>query len=123
MRLLLPSEVTGRLCDAMQRVGQREIGGILMGEHIGEDEFRIMDVTIQVRGGTFATFVRLVEGFARPLRQFFARTGHDYRRFNYLGEWHSHHSFALRPSPQDEESIREIVDDPEVGANFVVLLL
>jgi hypothetical protein len=123
MQLLLPSDIAGRLSDAMQQAGRREIGGILMAEHIGEDEFRIMEVTIQTRGGTFATFVRLVEEFIRPLRQFFARTGHNYRRFNYLGEWHSHHSFALQPSPEDEKSMRDIVDDPGVGANFVVLLL
>ena len=123
MKLLLPNDIASRLRDAMQQAGKREIGGILMAEHTGEDEFRIIEVTIQTRGGTFASFIRLVEEFIRPLRQFFARTGHNYRRFNYLGEWHSHHSFALQPSPEDEKSMRDIVDDPDVGANFVILLL
>jgi [CysO sulfur-carrier protein]-S-L-cysteine hydrolase len=123
MKLLLPSDIAGRLSDAIKRTGRREIGGILMAEHTGDDEFRIKEVTIQMRGGTFSTFVRLVEEFVRPLRQFFVRTEHNYRRFNYLGEWHSHHSFALQPSPEDDRSMRDIVDDPEVGANFIVLLL
>jgi hypothetical protein len=40
-----------------------------------------------------------------------------------LGEWHSHPSFELEPSGKDDLSIREIVEDRDVGANFVVLLM
>jgi hypothetical protein len=48
---------------------------------------------------------------------------HDYRRFNYVGEWHSHPSFEPEPSSRDDTSMREIVQDPKVGANFVALLI
>jgi JAB domain-containing protein similar to deubiquitination enzymes len=51
------------------------------------------------------------------------RVNHDYVRFNYWGEWHSHPSFELEPSEKDDISIREIVEDRDVGANFVVLLI
>jgi hypothetical protein len=60
---------------------------------------------------------------AARLRAFFQRAQHDYTRFNYIGEWHSHPSFEPIPSLRDDTSMREIIQDPEVGANFVVLLI
>jgi hypothetical protein len=57
------------------------------------------------------------------LEQFFDRTGHDYERFNYLGEWHSHpHAIAL-PSHEDEAAMRNIVGDSDVGVHFALLLI
>ena len=94
-----------------------------MGEHVADGMFRIADLTVQRRGGTFATFVRVVESFVGPLRAFFERTNRNYTRFNYLGEWHSHHSFALLPSGSDRTTMRDLVSDPMVGARFAVLLL
>jgi hypothetical protein len=123
MRLLLPPEVAGRMATALSEAGRREIGGILMGEHVGPDMFRVKELTIQRKGGTFATFVRVVQSIVGPLQAFFRATRHDYTRFNYLGEWHSHHSFALKPSTKDHRSMFDIIDDPQLGANFVVLLL
>lgn len=123
MHLLLPPEIVDRMATALAEAGRREIGGVLMGEHVGPDTFRVKDLTIQRKGGTFATFVRVVRSILGPLEAFFRATKHDYARFNYLGEWHSHHSFALSPSTTDHRSMFEIIDDPQLGANFVVLLL
>jgi [CysO sulfur-carrier protein]-S-L-cysteine hydrolase len=123
MQLLVPHEIAQRIVAALIRAGQREIGGILMGEHVGPDCFRVKDVTIQRIGGTFATFVRLVQGIVRPLEEFFRATNHDYTRFNYLGEWHSHHSFALEPSERDHRTMMKIINDQDLGARFVTLLL
>ncbi|GGR30392.1 Mov34/MPN/PAD-1 family protein [Deinococcus ruber] len=123
MRILLPDDVAARLMAALEQAGRREVGGILMGEHVDEDVFRVVDLTVQMRGGTFASFWRLVEDFASPLRRFFERTHRDYRRFNYLGEWHSHHSFALEPSVRDCQTMQEIVEDPASNVNFTILLL
>jgi hypothetical protein len=109
--------------EALLEAGKREIGGILMGEHVGVNTFRVKELTIQKKGGTFATFVRLVGYILGPLQNFFRSTNHDYSRFNYLGEWHSHHSFNLTPSSEDHRSMLGIVNDPEVGANFAVLLI
>ena len=94
-----------------------------MAEHIGPNEFRVADLTVQFKGGTFATFVRLLDKMVAPLRAFFAATGHNYTRFNYIGEWHSHHSFQLAPSGRDDGTMFEIVADPAVGARFAVLLI
>ena len=95
----------------------------MMAEHVAADTFRVLEITIQSRGGTFASFVRLVNDIVKPLRAFFARTRHEYKRFNYVGEWHSHHSFALKPSPRDHASMQAIAMDSQLGAHFVVLLL
>lgn len=123
MKLLLPQPIIVELQQALQKSGLREIGGVLMGEHVSLDTFRVHRITIQRQGGTFSTFRRLVEGIIGPLRDFFSATNHDYERFNYLGEWHSHHSFALIPSNRDCQSMQEILDDSSVGARFLVLLL
>lgn len=123
MQVLLPPEIQEQLISALRAAGRREIGGILMGEHVGANAFRVVSVTIQTRGGAFASFVRLVQHVVRPLADFFRKTSHQYTRFNYLGEWHSHHSFELNPSTTDAETMRELVDDPEVGATFAVLLI
>jgi hypothetical protein len=123
MQLLVPPEITSQLVDALAQAGRGEIGGILMGQHLGPDTFRVKEVTIQRKGGTFAAFIRIVAEILAPLRAFFDSTKHDYRRFNYLGEWHSHHSFALSPSGRDHLTMYEIVMDAQLGAHFVLLLL
>jgi hypothetical protein len=84
--------------------------------------FRVVEVDVQ-QPGTVATFVRAIWVAVASLRQFFTRTGHQYTKFNYLGEWHSHPSFGLHPSDRDGDTMQGIVDDPEVGANFAVLLI
>ena len=94
-----------------------------MGEHVSEGAFRVKDLTVQCRGGTFASFVREVRTALVPLRRFFVETGHDYTRYNYLGEWHSHPSFPAEPSHRDSESMWRLVEDPAVGAKFAVLLI
>ena len=123
MQLLVPPEITSQLVDALGQAGRREIGGILMGEHVRPDTFRVKELTIQRKGGAFAAFIRIVEEILAPLRAFFETTKHDYTRFNYLGEWHSHHSFALTPSGRDHMTMYDIAMDAQLGANFVVLLL
>lgn len=124
INLILPKKIEERIIEELRAAGNREIGGILMGEHLEENTFKISDFTIQRKGGTFAFFVRKIQrSLLRSLQQFFTQTRHEYTRFNYLGEWHSHPSFFLIPSPDDQETMWEIVDDSEVGANFAFLLL
>ncbi|MCA9124029.1 MAG: Mov34/MPN/PAD-1 family protein [Planctomycetaceae bacterium] len=123
IKIHIPDDITLRIREALIESGQHECGGIVMGEHVGHEEFRVSDLTIQRKGGTISRFVRAVASFVSSLAAFFDRTNHRYRQFNYLGEWHSHPLFALQPSNDDFVSMREIVDDPEVGANFVILIL
>jgi integrative and conjugative element protein (TIGR02256 family) len=122
IHVLLPPDVRVRLIKALRQAGAREIGGILMGEHTNIDEFTVREITIH-RSGTWTTFVRHVTEAIVGLRRFFERTQGAYTRYNYLGEWHSHPSFSTQPSATDDASMREIVQDPNVGATFAVLLI
>ena len=94
-----------------------------MGEHIDEAEFCIVDLTIQEQLGSTEFFIRLVADIVKPLKRFFKRTGYNYRKFNYLGEWHSHPSFPPVPSQKDIQSMQDIVTDSDTGANFAILLI
>ena len=94
-----------------------------MGEDLGDSSFAVRRITVQTHGGSMATFVRKVREVFRPLTSYFAETGHAYRRYNYLGEWHSHPSFAPVPSGRDEATMWDLVQDPTVGATFAVLLI
>lgn len=123
MQLLLPTRLLKRLKRRLKKAGRREIGGILMGEHVEGENFRLLDFTAQMSGGTQVCFIRRPEEHRAELAEFFAKTGKDFARYNYLGEWHSHPSFAPVPSPTDSETMQEIAGDPAVGANFVVLLV
>ena len=123
MKLLLPAEIRHRLEHELRRARTAEIGGVLMGEHIGPDRFRILDLTVDRGGGSFARFVRAMGKHRFGLDAFFRRTGKQFTKFNYLGEWHSHPSFQLTPSGTDLSTMRSIVDDSTVGALFAVLMI
>jgi [CysO sulfur-carrier protein]-S-L-cysteine hydrolase len=123
MQIHLPETSTQKLIKALKRAGSREIGGILMGEYLSPQVYQIVDLTIQKQPGTLALFLRLHHSVLRPLQRFFQRTGNQFTRFNYLGEWHSHPLYSIEPSSVDCNSMWEVVSDPDVGANFAVLLV
>lgn len=123
MVLHFPDKHVQVLIAALRSAGDREIGGVLMGEHVGMDEFRILDMTIQRRGGTVSGFSRALGDAVSALLAFFRRTKNEYTRFNYLGEWHSHPQYAPYPSQTDNDTMMRIVNDIEVGANFAVLVI
>lgn len=122
LTIRLPREVTAIVSDACRNARRRETGGMLFGEHVAEDAFRVVEATVAGKG-SFASFLRaLASGLAR-LEACFARTKHEYQRFNYLGEWHSHPSFALYPSGTDDETMFNIVNDSRTSARFAVSLI
>jgi integrative and conjugative element protein (TIGR02256 family) len=122
MKLLLPQRVIKRLRRKL-RGRINEIGGVMVGEHVAADTFRIVDISFQKRGGTTAHFLRDPVHHKAFLSEFFTKTGHDYKRFNYIGEWHSHPAFDPLPSGEDFVTMYDIVEDPAVGVNFVVLII
>ena len=117
MRIELPVSVQKRLRGSLREAGRLEIGGVLMGEQLEPDHFRIVDFTVDDQKGGMAHFTRGTEQHRAALDAFFARTDADYSRFNYLGEWHSHPSFRVRPSPTDTASMLER------GIDFAVLMI
>jgi proteasome lid subunit RPN8/RPN11 len=106
----------------LRRSGHREIGGILMGKQIAPGHFRIVDFSVERESGSPVHLVRSPEHHHSALEEFFQRTGADYCRFNYLGEWHSHPSFPVRPSPEDVQSMTDLVQG-ESDITFAALLI
>lgn len=123
IKLQLHPDLVEKVTSELRRAGAREIGGVLVGEHVGVDTFRIVDLSVQRLGGGHACFVRRPEQHRRFLDAFFARTGQAFERFNYLGEWHSHPSFPAEPSAIDLRQMQEIVSDGPQAPLFAVLLV
>lgn len=123
MQLLLTPRILKRLRRELRRAGEREIGGLLMGEHVRDEIFRVVEISVQRAGGSEACFIRDPASHQTELNEFFAQTGADYSRFNYLGEWHSHPSFEAVPSSTDIRTMQSLMSDPVVGVNFLVLLV
>jgi [CysO sulfur-carrier protein]-S-L-cysteine hydrolase len=121
MKLLLPDAIESRMKRELRVAGRREIGGVLLGEFVGPAVFRVAEITVQRSGGTSSTFVRIPRLHAKAIKDFFDRTGHQYERFNYLGEWHSHPSYPTRPSGSDVRAMNEILENPSMAVGFAVL--
>jgi proteasome lid subunit RPN8/RPN11 len=120
MKLLLPPRIVKRLRREL-RGRRQEIGGILVGESVGGDIFRLVDISVQHSGGSVVHFVR--DPDKDFLAKFFERTEKDYTRFNYIGEWHSHPAFEPLPSREDIGTMVDIIEDPYVGVNFAILII
>ncbi len=123
MQLLVARPVIKRLERELRRAGRREIGGLLMGEHLRDELFRLVELSVQRGGGTNVCFIRRPQDHKAQLEKFFAQSGNDFTRFNYLGEWHSHPSFEPLPSDTDIRTMQSLVEDPDVGVNFLVLMV
>jgi integrative and conjugative element protein (TIGR02256 family) len=123
MKILLTDKIVQLLKRELPRAGRREIGGLLMGEHVSDGVFRLVEISVQRSRGRVACFTRHPREHQAQLDKFFARYNHDYTRFNYLGEWHSHPSFPVIPSARDYATMTSIVADPDVGVNFLVLMI
>ncbi|MGK6313675.1 Mov34/MPN/PAD-1 family protein [Neorhizobium sp. DT-125] len=123
MKVRLARGEIEKLVAALKRAGTREIGGQLFGEQLAPSDFLVTNLTIQARPGTFARFfVDLIQA-ARDAIRFFDQTEHRYTRYNYIGEWHSHPSFAVQPSGTDIETMRTLVRDGEFKGSFAVLMI
>ena len=122
VRVDFPTSEVDRIKPLLKRAGKREIGGVLMAEQISEGHFRVVDFSVDETTGSAAHFVRSPEHHRLALSAFFDRTGSDYTRFNYLGEWHSHPSYPVVPSHQDIASMQELVEG-ERGIHFAILMI
>lgn len=123
MLLKIPTEQQKKLIDALTHAGTKEIGGQLFGEQLAPSCFRVTNIAIQKRKGSFASFFVDLAQAAKDAAKFFERTRHDYSRFNYLGEWHSHPSFTLTPSTTDRRTMHDLVKDPAFTGSFAVLMI
>lgn len=116
MKIALAADQTGSLIAALKHAGVKEIGGQLFGEQLAPSDFRVTELTVQSRPGTFARFIVDLLQAARDAVRFFDRTEHRYMRYNYIGEWHSHPSFAVQPSCTDVATMRDLVGTRSLSA-------
>ena len=123
MKLRLPNDQLAVLRDALQRAGTKEIGGQMYGEQLAPSDFCVTELTLQKRPGTFARFIVDLLQATRDALRFFEQTHHQYTRYNYIGEWHSHPSFERVPSSTDVAAMRDVVSDPEFKGSFAVLMI
>jgi integrative and conjugative element protein (TIGR02256 family) len=123
MRIEQAPDIEARLRHALHEAGKREIGGMLMAEQLAPGRFRLVDFSLDPITGSHSEFRRDPDKHRQTLDDFFRRTGHDFRRFNYLGEWHSHPSFSVHPSQADITTMTEIVEDAASEITFAVLLI
>ena len=122
MQIEISDLVKEKIRKALRVAGSKEIGGVLMCEQIAPGHFRVVNLSIDSQTGGRAHFVRSVQAHAEALNAFFLETGHQYERFNYLGEWHSHPRFSVTPSAQDIGSMIDLVEG-ERNIEFAVLLI
>ena len=124
MKLRIPRPTIEVWVDDLTRAGSREIGGVLFGEQIEEGEFRIVDATRQrLGGGTKLRFHRRGGQARKQILALHDRFGGDAKRFNYLGEWHSHPNAPVIPSIRDENTMRQLLADQAGAVNFLVLAI
>lgn len=123
MRLRLNPDGKTGLVAALESAGNREIGGQLFGEQHAPSDFIATNIVIQKRMGSVARFFVDLLIAAREAARFFDLTGHRYTRYNYIGEWHSHPSFAVKPSSTDISTMQALVCDPDFKGSFAVLMI
>jgi [CysO sulfur-carrier protein]-S-L-cysteine hydrolase len=123
MTVSLAPDIEQRLRRALRQAGRREIGGMLFAEQLAPARFRLMDFSVDSSSGSHAHFQREPAVHAAALNEFFDGTGRDFKRFNYLGEWHSHPSFSALPSLHDMETMQSLVENLTNGISFALLLI
>jgi len=123
MRIELAPDIEGRLRKALRSAGRREIGGMLFAEQLALSHFRVMDFSVDLYSGSHTSFRRDPRLHQEALNTFFDRTGRDFSRFNYLGEWHSHPTFSVHPSVEDAATMTELVTNDRTAIAFAVLLI
>jgi hypothetical protein len=73
MQLILPATIVLQLQNELRRAGRREIGGLLLAEHLHDEAFRLAEVTVQRTGGSAVHFVRDPALNQKQLDQFFKK--------------------------------------------------
>jgi [CysO sulfur-carrier protein]-S-L-cysteine hydrolase len=96
---------------------------MLMAEQLAPSHFRIIDFSLDEFSGSHTHFRRDPLAHRAALNDFFERTGRDFPRFNYLGEWHSHPAFSVHPSLEDVTTMTNLVDGSGTAITFAVLLI
>ncbi len=123
MRIRVARNEIEKLLVALRGARLREAGGQLYGEQLVPSHFKVNELTVQPQLGSRAHFTVDIAAALRDANIYFERTGHNYQRFNYIGEWHSHPSFEVSPSDEDRTTMLDLVRDAEFRGTFAVLMI
>lgn len=123
MRITIEPAQLLRLEAELRRAGGREIGGVLVGEHLGGGDFRLVDFSVQRRGGGRAHFNRDPVAAAAFVDRAIREAGGDPLKVNYLGEWHSHPGMSACPSTTDMLQMQAIMESDAEVATFGALIV
>ena len=123
MKLRIGKKTIKEWQKALKKAGDREIGGILFGEHIEDSDFKVIQATKQNKGGNQTHFQRDASKAIKDIGRLNARYKNNHERFNYLGEWHSHPNVPALPSAQDEATMRQLLVESDATVNFLVLII
>lgn len=123
MKLRIDQKTIEQWKSALSKAKEKEVGGVLFGEHVGERDFRLIEFTQQRRRGDVVSFRRKGCEAKRSLKKISAAYGNEHTRFNYLGEWHSHPNAPAVPSQRDCLTMQSLLADPKTDANFLVLII
>lgn len=109
-----------QMLKTLQKYGEYEVGGMIIGFQKGKNRFIISDFTTADDTKIFnvASFVREPMKSLRKLNEAFKKKNH-----NYIGEWHSHPRFRLYPSRGDFNTMKRIVSDPDYDVDFSLLII
>lgn len=100
--------------------GLVEAGGLMMGELVGENTFRVTDVSLTI-GEPNRYYLDPVEH--ESFVQAFRAKCPDTDRFGLIGSWHSHPSGEPEPSEGDLLALKAIMAHPATDLAFKVLLI
>jgi proteasome lid subunit RPN8/RPN11 len=116
----IEQEAYDEIHHALQKFGDNEIGGILIGYKKEDNHFAISEATVADDTNSFnlASFIREPFKSMKLLLKSFKLKKH-----NYIGEWHSHPRFSLYPSTHDVKTMKGIVADPGYGVDFALLII
>ena len=132
-RVVLSSGVTAKIRNGIPRAsateraglglpyaGLLEAGGLMMGEKVGENTFRVMDASLTI-GEPYRYHLDPAEhrAFVEAFRAKFP----DGSRFGLIGSWHSHPSGDPKPSASDLQTLKDTMAHPSTDLAFKVPLI
>lgn len=123
MKLILPAKFLDRWRAELRKGGNREIGGVLVAEYVGNETFQLAEFSRQKKSGTYSRFVRDEVEARAFVAEYLSKAKIDPTKCNYIGEWHSHPLFSVHPSREDIESMFELSRDTSVGIGFAILII
>jgi len=94
----------------------------LFAKRLDDDTYEIDEVYLERRVGSIA-FVKLYNNhrYKRFQARYHKKHKFDYRKHNYIGDWHSHPSFECVPSGFDMMEVE--MDMQESNADFLIQVI